>query len=121
MKVMILAMMSETAATTPPTPEALQAMHDYNEELAKAGVLVTLGGLTPTKMGARVKYQKKKRTVIDGPFAEAKEIVAGFTILEVKDLAEAIEWAKKSPFDGDFAEVEIRPLFDPSMFDPPAA
>jgi hypothetical protein len=124
MKVMMFAMMSEQTAAKPPTEEALIAMHNFNEELEKAGVLVGLGGLTPTSQGVRIKYKGKKRTVIDGPFSEAKEVVAGYSILEVKDMAEAIEWAKRSPFgmDGgdEEAEVQLRPLFDPSMFDPPA-
>jgi hypothetical protein len=124
MKVMMFAMMSEQAAATPPSDELMTAMHNFNLELEKAGVLVSLGGLMPTSHSVRVKYKGKKRTVIDGPFTEAKEVVAGYSLLEVKDMAEAIEWAKKSPFgmdgsDGE-AEVQLRPLFDPSMFDPPA-
>lgn len=118
MKVMLLMMADPHAAPTPPTPEALLAMHQFNEELEKAGVLVDLGGLTPPARGARVHYSGRKRTVIDGPFAEAKEMVAGFSLLEVKSLAEAIEWAKRAPLDGD-GVVEIRPLFDPSEFDVP--
>ena len=99
-------------------------MHKFNEELEKAGVLLDLGGLTPTNRGVRVKYSGSKRTVIDGPFAEAKEVIAGYSLLEVKTLAEAVEWAKRAPFgigvnDGEEAEVEIRPLFDASDFDVP--
>ncbi|HET9992622.1 MAG TPA: YciI family protein [Kofleriaceae bacterium] len=110
----------QTEASKPPTKEAILAMHEFNEELEKAGVLVDLGGLTPTSRGVRVKYNGTKRTVIDGPFAEAKEIVAGYSLLEVKTLAEAVEWAKRAPFgvDGEEGVVEIRPLFDASDFDP---
>jgi hypothetical protein len=107
-----------------PTDEALLAMHEFNEELQKAGVLLDLGGLTPTSRGVRLRYSGSKRTVIDGPFAEAKEFIAGYSLLEVKTLAEAVEWAKRAPFgigmqDGEEAVVEIRPLFDPSEFDVP--
>jgi hypothetical protein len=124
MKVMLLAIANtKTEAGRPPTKEAILAMHAFNEELEKAGVLLDLGGLTPTSRGARVKYSGKKCTVVDGPFAEAKEMIAGYSLLEVKDLAEAIEWAKRAPFgltvgDGEEAVVEIRPLFDASDFDP---
>jgi len=125
MKVMMLGIATkQTEAGQPPTDEAILAMHNYNEELQKAGVLLDLGGLTPTSRGVRVKYSGSKRTVIDGPFAEAKEMVAGYTLLEVKTLAEAVEWAKRAPFivqDGEEWVVEIRPLFDASDFDPPAA
>ena len=118
MKVMLLMMADPHAAPKPPTTEALLAMHQFNEELEKAGVLVDLGGLTPPSRGARVHYSGRQRTVVDGPFAEAKEMIAGFSLLEVKSLAEAIEWAKRAPLDGD-AVVELRPLFDPSEFDVP--
>ena len=124
MKVMVFTMMStkQTEASKPPTPEALLAMHKFNEELEKAGVLLDLGGLTPTSRGVRIHYNGAKRTVIDGPFAEAKEYVAGYSLLEVKSLAEAVEWVKRAPFsaaEGEEATVEIRPLFDPSEFDVP--
>ncbi|MFT3700111.1 MAG: YciI family protein [Kofleriaceae bacterium] len=122
MKVMMLVMMkpeSFTGEQKPPSDEALRAMHDFNEEMAKAGVLVTLGGLTPPEMGKRIRTRGGKRTVIDGPFAEAKEIVAGYSILEVKSFDEAMEWAKRAPFvDGQEVDVEMRPIWDPSMFDP---
>lgn len=125
MKVMILAKATkQTEASRPPTEEALLAMHKFNEELEKAGVLLDLGGLTPTSHGVRVRYSGSKRTVIDGPFPESKELIAGYSLLEVNTLAEAVEWAKRAPFglgmhDGDEAEVEIRPLFDPADFDVP--
>ena len=124
MKVMLFAIANkQTEAAKPPTQEAILAMHKFNEELEKAGVLLDLGGLTPTSRGVRVKYSGGKCTVIDGPFAEAKEMIAGYSLLEVKTLAEAIEWAKRAPLglgaDGEEAVCEIRPLFDPSMFDAP--
>ena len=124
MKVMLFAIATkQTEASQPPTEEALVAMQKFNEELEKAGVLLDLGGLTPTSRGVRVKYSGGKCTVIDGPFAEAKEMIAGYLLLEVKTLAEAIEWVKRAPFgvgvqDGEEPTVEIRPLFDPSDFDP---
>ncbi len=127
MKVMMLMMSNpqSEAGQKPPTEEALIAMHNFNEELEKAGVLVDLGGLTPTSRGARLKYKGGKTTVTDGPFTEAKELVAGFSILNVKTFAEAVEWAKRAPFaktvgEGEEVEVELRPLFDASDFDPPA-
>lgn len=123
MKVMMLGIATkQTEAGQPPSEEAIIAMHNYNEALQKAGVLLDLGGLTPTSRGVRVKYSGGTRTVIDGPFAESKEMVAGYTLLEVKTLAEAVEWAKRAPFvvqDGEEWVVEIRPLFDASDFDPP--
>ena len=125
MKVMMFAIATkQTEAGQKPTEEALLAMHKFNEELEKAGVLLDLGGLTPPSRGVRMKVSGGKRTVIDGPFAEAQEFIAGSLLLEVKTLAEAVEWAKRAPFgvglqDGEEAVVEIRPLFDPSEFDVP--
>jgi hypothetical protein len=121
MKVMMFAVMNPHVEAKPPTKEAILAMHNFNEELEKAGVLLDLGGLTPHSRGVRIVYSGGKRTVIDGPFAEAKEMIAGYSLLEVKSLAEAVEWAKRAPFtsdDGSEAIVEIRPLFDASDFDP---
>ena len=125
MKVMMLVKTTKQAeASQPPTDEALLAMHKFNEELEKAGVLLDLGGLTPTSRGVRLKYSGGKCKVTDGPFAEAKEQIAGYLLLEVKSLAEAIEWAKRAPFglgvqNGEEPEVELRPLFDPADFDVP--
>ncbi len=126
MKVMMFvkATKQTEAGQTPPTEEALVAMHKFNEELQKAGVLLDLGGLTPTSRGVRVQYSGSKRTVIDGPFPESKELIAGYSLLEVKTLAEAVEWAKRAPFglgvhNGEEAEVEIRPLFHRAEFDVP--
>ncbi|RYZ43891.1 MAG: YciI family protein [Myxococcaceae bacterium] len=125
MKVMLIAKATpQTEAGKPPTEEALVAMHNFNEELRKAGVLLDLAGLTPMSNGARVRYSKNKCTVIDGPFVESKELIAGYSLLEVKTFAEAVEWARRAPFsllvqDGEDLEVELRPLFDPAEFDVP--
>ncbi|MGA7256965.1 MAG: YciI family protein [Terracidiphilus sp.] len=103
-----------------PDPELLLEMGKYNEELMKAGVLLALDGLHPSSKGARVKFSGKSRTVIDGPFTEAKELIAGFSILQVKSLEEAIEWVKRAPNcnpAGD-SEVEIRQVFEMEDFAP---
>jgi hypothetical protein len=104
----------ETEAGVPPTPEAIAAMQEYNEELAKAGILLAAEGLSPTSKGARVKFSGDTRTVIDGPFTETKEVIAGFSIIQAKSLAEAIEWVKRAPnvFPNGETEVEIRKLMD---------
>jgi hypothetical protein len=111
--VMVMAT-KESEGGPPPTPEAFAAMQKYNEELAKAGVLLAAEGLTATSQGARVKFSGDKRIVIDGPFAEAKEVVAGFTILRVKSKEEAIEWVKRAPNVSPNGEavIEIRKLMD---------
>jgi len=108
----------DSEAAPPPKPEAFAAMQKYNEELAKAGILLAAEGLAPTSKGARVKFSGDERIVIDGPFAEAKEVVAGFTIIQVKSLAEAIELVKRTPnvFPNGKAEVEIRKLMDVEDF-----
>jgi hypothetical protein len=105
-----------------PSEEVIEAMTKYNEELSKAGVLLDLNGLHPSGDGARVKFSEGKRTtVIDGPFAESKELVAGYWILQVKSMDEAIEWAKRAPLEprlegeGD-TEIEIRPIFELEEF-----
>jgi hypothetical protein len=108
----------ETEAGIMPPPEAFEAMGKYNEELVKAGILLGAEGLAPTSKGARVKFSGDECTVIDGPFAETKEVVAGFTIIQVKSLEEAIEWVKRAPNispNGE-AEVEIRKLMDVEDF-----
>ncbi len=104
----------ESEAGIMPKPEAFEAMGQYNDDLVKAGILLAAEGLAPTSKGARVKFIGDKRIVIDGPFAETKEVVAGFTIIQVKSLEEAIEWVKRAPnlsANGE-AEVEIRKLMD---------
>ena len=103
-----------------PTEEQLEEMAKYNEELVKAGVMLDGAGLHPSPEGKRVRFGGGKRTVIDGPFAESKEIVAGYWLLQVKSMDEAIEWAKRIPFDADAetfpAEVEIRQLYELDEF-----
>ncbi len=98
-----------------PDTALFEAMGKYNEELVKAGVMLAGDGLKPSSSGARVRFDGKQRTVIDGPFAESKELVAGFWLWQVKSLAEAIEWLKRAPFDGG-TEVEIRPLYEAEDF-----
>jgi len=101
-----------------PSSEAFAEMGKFNEELVKAGVLLAAEGLQPSSKGARVRFAGKQRSVIDGPFAETKELVAGFWLLQVKSLQEAIEWIKRcpNPFAGGESEIEIRPLFEAEDF-----
>jgi hypothetical protein len=102
-----------------PDPQLMAEMGKYNEELSKAGVLLALDGLHPSSKGARVKFSGKSRTVIDGPFTETKELIAGFSMLQVKSLEEAIEWVKRGPScsAGDY-EVEIRRVYEMEDFAP---
>src|SRR5262245_5808863 len=114
MRFMVIGMATkESEAGPPPKPEAFAAMQKYNEELVKSGVLLAAEGLTPSSQGVRVKFSGEERTVIDGPFAETKELVAGFTIIRVKSKEEAIEWVKRAPSvsQGE-GVVEIRKLMD---------
>jgi hypothetical protein len=108
----------ESEAGILPKPEAFAAMQKYNEELVKAGILLAAEGLAPTSKGARVKFSGEERIVIDGPFAETKELVAGFSIIQVKSKEEAIEWVKRVPniFPNGEAEVEIRKVMDVEDF-----
>lgn len=99
-----------------PSTELLTAMGKYNEELAKAGVLLAGEGLHPSSKGARVRFSGKKRTVIDGPFTEAKELIAGFWLIQVKSKDEAVEWVKRIPFED--GEVELRQVFEVEDFGP---
>ncbi len=107
----------DSEAGVMPTEELLSAMGKYNEELAKAGILLAGEGLRPSSMGARVKFSGAKRTVYDGPFAETKELVAGFWLWKVKSKEEAIEWVKRcpNPMPGD-SEIEIRQVFEAEDF-----
>jgi hypothetical protein len=102
-----------------PSQELLTAMGKYNEELVKAGVMLAGEGLQPTSKGARVKFSGTSRTVIDGPFAESKELIAGFWIFNVKSKQEAIEWVKRcpNPMQGE-SEIEIRQIFEAEDFGP---
>jgi hypothetical protein len=108
---------ANTEAGKLPSEEMLAAMGRYNEELAKAGVLLAGEGLQPSSKGARVKISGDRRTVVDGPFTETKELIAGFWILQVGSKEEAIEWVKRvpSPLEGD-AEIEIRQVFEADDF-----
>jgi hypothetical protein len=105
----------ESEAGIMPSTEILTAMGKYNEELVKAGVMLAGEGLHPSSKGKRVKFNGGKSVVTDGPFAETKELVAGFWLWQVRSMDEAIEWLKRSPFDGG-AEIEVRPIFDPEDF-----
>ena len=105
----------ESEAGVMPTTEMLTAMGKYNEELAKAGVMLAGEGLHPSSKGARVRFSGNKRTVIDGPFAETKELIAGFWLWQVKSKEEALEWLKRAPFDGG-TEIELRQVFEAEDF-----
>jgi hypothetical protein len=98
-----------------PDEKILREMGKFNEELVKAGVMLAGEGLHSSKDGARVRFEGKKRSVIDGPFAETKELVAGFWLWQCKSKAEAIEWLKRAPFDGG-TEVELRQVFETAEF-----
>jgi hypothetical protein len=101
-----------------PSEKLLSDMGKFNEELAKAGVLLSGEGLQPSSKGARVRFSGEKRTVIDGPFAETKELVAGFWLWKCNSLQEAIEWVKRcpNPMPGEEAEIEIRQVLEPEDF-----
>jgi hypothetical protein len=110
MQIMILAKEGEqTEPPTPPSPEALAEFQKYNDELVKAGVVVAAGRLFPSSKGKRVRFDGKQRTVIDGPFAEAKELVGGYWLWQVRSMDEAVEWLKRAPFRG--GTYEIREIF----------
>jgi hypothetical protein len=118
---MILKANSDTEAGVLPSESVLAAMGKYNEDLVNAGVMLAGEGLQPSAKGARVTYSAGKRTVTDGPFAETKELIAGFWIIQTKSLEEAVEWARRVPFDvdgqyGPDAEIEIRQIFEAADF-----
>lgn len=98
-----------------PSQELIAKMMKFNEELVKAGVMLAGEGLTPTSKAKRVRFSGSRRDVVDGPFAESKEIVAGYWIWQVRSVDEAVEWLKRAPFDGG-VEVTIRPVFEPEDF-----
>lgn len=108
----------ESEAGQMPSPELLEEMGKFNAELIQAGVLLSADGLHPSSKGARVRFSGKDRTVIDGPFAETKELIAGYWILQAKSRDEVVEWMKRcpNPHDGE-SEVEIRPIFEASDFE----
>ncbi len=105
----------DSEAGVMPTQELIGKMMKYNEELVKAGVMLAGDGLTPTSQAKRVRFSGSQRTVVDGPFAETKELVAGYWIWQVKSMDEAVEWLKRAPFDGG-VEVTLRPIFSPDDF-----
>ena len=107
-----------------PDQELIVAMGRYNEQLAKAGVLIDLAGLQPSAKGAHVKFSGGKRTLVDGPFAETKELIAGYWLIQVKSKEEALEWAMRAPAphgEGADGEIEIRQLFELEDFGPSEA
>ena len=112
---MIVKATKDSEAGVMPSEKLIADMANYHEELQKAGVLLDASGLQPSSKGWRVKYSGAKRTVIDGPFAEAKELIAGYTIIQVKSREEAVEWARRYPnpsIDGKEAEIEVRQFFE---------
>ncbi len=115
--IIVKATADSEAGRFPPQPEAMfAAMASYHEELAKAGALLDASGLQPSSQGWRVRYDGDTRTVMDGPFAEAKELIAGYTLIQVRSRDEALEWARRFPSPmGEFedGEIELRPLVEP--------
>jgi hypothetical protein len=106
---------SESEPTPMPSETLMAAMADYHEELARAGVLLDGSGLQPSRKGWRIRYEDGKRTVIDGPFAETKELIAGYTLIQVGSREEALEWTRRfpAPFEGpDPCEIEVRQLYE---------
>jgi hypothetical protein len=115
MRFMIMVKATEQSeAGAMPSEDELAAMGRYNEELAKAGVLLAGEGLHPSSKGARVRFSGRERTVIDGPFAETKELIGGFWLIQAKDLDEALEWIKRVPFED--GEIEVRRVFEAEDF-----
>jgi hypothetical protein len=116
MRVMVIVKASEESeAGQMPSEQILAEMGKFNEELVKAGLMLAGEGLHPTSKGKRVRFSGTKRTVIDGPFAETKELIAGFWLWQVKSMEEAVAWLERAPFDED-AEVELRPVFEADDF-----
>ena len=118
MRVMVIVKATkESEASKMPKQELLTAMGHFNEQLVKAGVMLAGEGLHPSSRGKRVHFSGSKRTVVDGPFAETKELIAGFWIIQVKSIEEAVEWVKRcpNPMEGE-SEIEIRQVFDPDDF-----
>jgi hypothetical protein len=114
----------DTEAGVKPEEQLFAAMATYHEELAKAGALLDATGLQPTSKGFRVKYTGAKRTVVDGPFTETKELIAGYTLIQAKSKQEAVEWAKRFPNphgEGSDSEIEVRQLFELEDFGPSEA
>jgi hypothetical protein len=116
MRVMVFVKASkESEAGQMPDEKLLREMGNFNEQLVKAGVMLAGEGLHPSSKGKRVRFSGAQKSVIDGPFAETKELIAGFWLWQVKSMDEAVEWLKRAPFDGG-VEVEIRPVFEADDF-----
>lgn len=116
MRVMVIVKANEDSEKgVLPDEKILTEMGKFNEELVKAGIMLAGEGLHPSSKGKRVKFSGEKRTVIDGPFAETKELIAGFWLWQVKSMEEAIEWLKRAPFDGG-TEIEVRQVFEAEDF-----
>jgi hypothetical protein len=118
MRVMVIVKATkDSEAGVPPSKELLTAMGNYNEELVKAGIMLAGEGLKPSSKGKRVRFSGSKRTVVDGPFAETKELIAGYWIWQVRSMEEAVEWLKRcpNPMPGE-SEVEIRPVYEAADF-----
>jgi hypothetical protein len=120
MKVMVIVKASkDSEAGKMPSRQLLAEMGKFNEELVKAGILLAAEGLQPSSKGKRVRFSGQNRTVIDGPFAETKELIAGFWLWKVKSMEEAVDWIKRCPNPhNEDGEIEIRPVFDPEDFAP---
>jgi len=118
MRVMIIGKATkDSEAGVIPSAEAITAMGKYNEELMKAGIVLDFGGLRASSKGKRVRFAGDKRTVIDGPFTESKELIAGYSLWQVRSIEEAVEWVKRCPsVSAEETEVEIRPLFEIADF-----
>lgn len=116
MRVMVLVKANkDSEAGVMPNEDLLTKMGAYNEDLVKAGVLLAMDGLHPSAKGLRMRFDGAKRTLTDGPFAETKELLAGFWIWQVRSFDEAVEWLKRAPFDGG-TEIELRPIFEMEDF-----
>ncbi len=116
MRVMVIVKANkDSEAGVLPDKKILTEMGQFNEQLVKAGIMLAGEGLHPSSQGKRVRFSGKKRTIIDGPFAETKELIAGFWLWQVKSMDEAIEWLKRAPFDGG-TEIEVRPVFEADDF-----
>jgi hypothetical protein len=116
MRVMVVVKASpESESGQLPSQELMDQMGKYNEELVKAGIMLAGEGLHPSSKGKRVRFNGRQRTVVDGPFAETKELIAGFWLWQVRSLDEAVEWLKRAPFDGG-TEIELRPVFEADEF-----
>jgi hypothetical protein len=116
MRVMVIVKASkESEAGVMPDTKLLTEMGKYNEQLANAGIMLAGEGLHPSMRGKRIRFSGTNRTVIDGPFAETKELIAGYWLWKVKSMDEAVEWLKKAPFDGG-TEIELRPIFENEEF-----